>query len=238
MPFISGVTGSKGYAGIGINSADEPEYKGTTMVFPQAAAPLGWVQVTTYNDVGLRLTNAGGATNAFPTVTGTGGSNPFSSQYPATPASLIFQDLQWPFSASTTYTALAQMAAHVHGPATGYNVASTTPTAIGAAVPYANLPTTTPKFMNPTGPFGGMALNPAATSLNAAGVAYTLDFYISPLKYGTPYSPTNLTGFTNAQQQTSPGEGHSHDFNGGFRITSTNVNMNIKYISAILAKRK
>jgi hypothetical protein len=95
MPFIIGVTGAKGYAGIGVSTNDEPEYKGTTMVFPQASAPVGWVQVTTHNDVGLRLTNAGGATNAYSPAPGTGGDNPFSSTYPATPAGLIFQDLHF-----------------------------------------------------------------------------------------------------------------------------------------------
>jgi hypothetical protein len=211
MPFISGVTGSKGYAGIGISTPDEPEYKGTTMLFAQAAAPTGWVQVTTYNNCGLRLTSA--STNTL--ADDLSGSN-FTDQYPATPASQVATG-EYPYNMDTHYTTLAEIAGHVHGtvnnavflyqPAYGTGPAPLT-------VPLAIIP--------PTG-------QPATKT-------WTTDYYI-----GNPSPPTNTpttpapTAYTNIRG--SNGVGHQHGFTAGIRSTSTNINLNIKYISAIIAKR-
>lgn len=106
MPFISGVTGSKGYAGIGIYTPDpEPEYKGTTMFFAQAFAPTGWQQID-LNDMTLRVTTGA--------ILSDGGSNPFSSTYPSTVFNFPSSTGEWLFESGTNFTTVAQMPSHLH----------------------------------------------------------------------------------------------------------------------------
>jgi hypothetical protein len=56
---------------------EEPEYYGSTMLFYQATAPVGWTQVTSNNNIGLRLVTG---------VTGgtVGGTSDFTTVYPGT----------------------------------------------------------------------------------------------------------------------------------------------------------
>jgi hypothetical protein len=205
MPFISGITGSKGYAGIGVKGYDdEPEYKGTTMVFPQATAPVGWIKVTTDNDVGLRLTSASSGT------LGTGGSNPFSSQY--TPVTYTPQPgvASWPFSLDLHQSSVAEIPAHIHS---AYYSAS-----FNAGTNYSA--TSSPAWA----PFGISTISVLASPLNPISfVSLAMTPYQAPL-----YSPTN----------TTLGDGHSHSFSGGFNATSSSsVALNVKYIYSIIAKR-
>lgn len=196
MPSISGVTGSKGYAGISLRIPDdEPEYKGTTMVFAQATAPIGWTQVNV-NDLTLRITSGG--------VT-TGGANPFTSQYPATLYSFTEQTGEFIFNADTHYTTVAEMPAHIHY---GHNSAFVT--------------TSTTHALGPTAGYGlGSVHIPSPTSPAGSATPHNVLPYISPL--GSP---------------TSPGDGHSHSFTGGIKITSSaTIDLRIKYISAIVATR-
>jgi hypothetical protein len=55
---------------------EEPEYYGSTMLFYQATAPVGWTQVTSNDDIGLRLVTGltGGSV---------GGTSNFTTVYPA-----------------------------------------------------------------------------------------------------------------------------------------------------------
>lgn len=196
MSFISGVTESKGYAGISLRVPDEePEYKGTTMVFAQATAPIGWTQVNV-NDLTLRVTSGG--------VT-TGGANPFTSQYPTTLYSFPNQTGEFIFNADTHYTTVAEMPAHIHYGHTSAFVTTATTHALGPTAGYS---------------LGSVHI-PSPTSPAGSATPHSVLPYVSPL--GSP---------------TSTGEGHSHSFTGGIRLTSSStVDLRIKYISAIVATR-
>lgn len=202
MPLLSGVTGSKGYAGISLRIPDdEPEYKGTTMVFAQAAAPTGWQQHD-INDLTLRITSGDvGLNNGWQS----GGVNPFTLQYPATLYSFSEQTGEFIFNADTHYTTVAEMPAHIHYGHTSAFVTTATTHALG-----------------PTAGYGlGSVHIPSPTSPAGSATPHSVLPYVSPL--GSP---------------TSTGEGHSHSFTGGIKITSSaTIDLRIKYISAIIATR-
>jgi hypothetical protein len=85
---------------------DEPEYKGSRMVFQQAAAPTGWTRNVDSGDCTLRVSNG--------TSFGLGPGNPFSSSYPAT--NITFS----PWTAADTITinphvtTVSEMQSHTH----------------------------------------------------------------------------------------------------------------------------
>jgi len=168
MPLLSGITGSKGYAAIGIYIPDpEPEYKGTTMFFAQAFAPLGWTQIDTSN-MTLRVTT--GATLSD------GGSNPFSSTYPSTVFAFPEETGEWLFETGINYTTVAQMPSHLHY---GKNSAF-----LNTATTHTSGPTLGSKLNPVHVPGGAYTGHPA----NAPGpYSRTVLAYESPL-----YSPTNL----------------------------------------------
>jgi hypothetical protein len=69
--------------------------RGTTMLFWQASAPVGWTKVTTQNDKLLRIVNGVGG------AAGGGGSNPFSTVNAQT-------------AVGNTTLSTAQMPSHAH----------------------------------------------------------------------------------------------------------------------------
>ena len=166
MAFISGVTGSKGYAGIGIYIPDpEPEYKGTTMFFAQTYAPVGWTQAYAINDMTLRVTTG--------STLNDGGTNPFSATYPSTVYSFPAQTSEWLFSDNTHFTTIAEMPPHLHYAKSSAFVNTATTHALGptlgASLGQVHIP-------------GGLA--PPTTA--PAATAHNVLPYISPL--GSPTS--------------------------------------------------
>jgi hypothetical protein len=128
MTRFSGIGGGfSGYSAISRSFAitgggGGSEYSGSTMLFVQASAPTGWVQVTTYNDYALRVTSG---------TAGSGGSVNFSSVFTTiTPTGTTSTAT---LGAATDATAITSgtLPGHTHtyasnGPyLTGYNVAPT-----------------------------------------------------------------------------------------------------------------
>ena len=170
MPLLNGVTGSKGYAGISLRIPDEePEYKGTTMVFAQATAPIGWTQVNV-NDLTLRITSG--------STLNDGGSNPFSSTYSS---SFPAQTGEWLFDSGTNYTTVAQMPPHLHYGRNSASVGTATTHALGPTLGSRLNPvhipggTITPNAPGPTShnvlPYQSPLYSP--TNLNAPGEGHS-----------------------------------------------------------------
>ena len=78
---------------------------GTIMLFMQAAAPTGWTQVTTQNNVGIRIVNTAGG--------GTGGTVPFSTLFGPTSTYTGSLNITSGQVGDTTLTE-AQLASHSH----------------------------------------------------------------------------------------------------------------------------
>jgi hypothetical protein len=107
----------------------EPEYYGSVMLFYQATAPLGWTQITTENDIGLRIVS--GTTGG--TVSGT---RPFTTVYPASPTttvSVVTSPLPGATSNPTTIS-INQMGIHTHSPNVTANTAGGNQTIWGPTI--------------------------------------------------------------------------------------------------------
>ena len=90
---------------------NEPEYIGSTMVFYQASAPVGWTQNTSFNDCTLRLVSGltGGSS---------GGSTDFTTIYPASPVSSPGTFAAIPGGTTTAVSiGASQYPVHTHGDA-------------------------------------------------------------------------------------------------------------------------
>jgi hypothetical protein len=101
-----------GFAGIGsmqnVTTEIETEYHGCTMVFGQATAPVGWTQVTTNNDLALRVVS--GSTGGTFTTTNQGFSTVNTNAY------TMFgpETVSTPFSMSATTITTSTMESHSH----------------------------------------------------------------------------------------------------------------------------
>jgi len=95
----SGISGFSGYSGAGA-AASIPA--GSVLLFYQSAAPTGWTQVTSVNDVALRLVSGSGGS--------TGGTTAFSTVFTNQTPTINVSGL----AAGATTLSTAQMPSHTH----------------------------------------------------------------------------------------------------------------------------
>jgi hypothetical protein len=96
---------TNGFGAVTISSLANDIPSGTIMLFMQAAAPTGWTQVTTQNNVGIRIVNTAGG--------GTGGTIPFSTLFSPT-ASYTGSVTITSGQVGDTTLSVAQLATHAH----------------------------------------------------------------------------------------------------------------------------
>lgn len=114
MTRISSMTGGfSGYASVSRSFADsggqDPnEYNGSTMVFAQTTAPVGWTKDTTYDDYTLRLVSG---------TVSTGGTQNFSSVFTSHPISGSVSGITGTVGATTLN--ISQIASHTHSYTSG-----------------------------------------------------------------------------------------------------------------------
>jgi len=144
----------------------EPEYYGSVMLFYQATAPLGWTQITSEDNIGLRIVS--GATGG--TVSGT---QPFTTVYPASPISSVSvatAPLAGATSAPTTIST-TQMPIHTHSPNVTYNVVGGNQTTWGPTIS-GGINALAYGF-SWTGSSSGVTLNPQPAAYTAGSHAHT-----------------------------------------------------------------
>lgn len=101
--------GFAGYTSVTSTSKDEPEYSFSTMLFQQAAAPVGWVKETnaSMDNSALSITNK---TSGLFKPTGTG--SPFSSVF--SPITSVSTSYPISVSLGATTVTTAMLPAHTH----------------------------------------------------------------------------------------------------------------------------
>jgi hypothetical protein len=182
---------------------------GTTMLFVQTSAPIGWTQQNAYNDYALRVVAGIGG--------GTGGTVPFSTAFSSSSVS---------GTTSSTILNATQIPAHNHGvtdPGHFHNVTVTDPGHTHTV--------TDPGHFHPNGasyrPNNGYQGNPSngGTNFPNTGTA-TTGITIAPRITGiTAVTASKVTGVTTTN--TGGGLGHTHTF-------GTGVNLAVKYLNTIV----
>jgi hypothetical protein len=182
---------------------------GTTMLFVQTSAPVGWTQQNAYNDYALRVVAGLGG--------GTGGTVPFSTAFSAAGVT---------GTVGATVLNATQIPAHNHGvtdPGHFHTVTVTDPGHIHAV--------TDPGHSHPNGasyrPNNGYQGNTSngGTNYVNTGTATTGVTIANHTTGITAVAATKVTGVTTTN--TGGGLGHTHTFTGS-------SNLNVKYLNTIV----
>jgi hypothetical protein len=195
-------------AAIGGTSAFPP---GTTMLFVQTSAPVGWTQQNAYNDYALRVVAGIGG--------GTGGTVPFSTAFSTAGVS---------GTVSSTILNATQIPAHNHGvtdPGHFHTVTVTDPGHTHTDSGHTHTGTT--NAVRPSGGGATFYLKSNTTgavngtvSVNAGNANIT-----ASVTGITAVTASKVTGVTTTN--TGGGLGHTHTFTGS-------TNLNVKYLNTIV----
>ena len=145
--------GFTGHTSITAPSKDEPEYINSVMVFAQAAAPVGWVKQTTYNDYAIRIVSG---------TPGSGGSYNFSSVF-TTQVPFGTTNGPWPLTVGTTTITTTTMQNHTHS--MGFNLAGGTL--------YGGSPSPAPYYTGPYSNAGGSGPYTSTSTSSGTGHSHT-----------------------------------------------------------------